>query len=340
MHIVVDAMGGDFAPGAAVQGAFEAAQLHGYTITLVGKKPLIDAELAKHKGASSLPISVLHADEVIEMDEQPAIAVRQKKNSSMAVGVRLVDDNKADAFISAGNSGGVMATSLMYMKRVTGVSRPALATILPTVNGITLLLDIGANVDCKPLHLFQFAIMGKIYMEKVMNIPNPRVGLLSIGSEEGKGNELTIASYDLLAKSTLNFIGNMEGKDIPRGRADVVVCDGFVGNNVLKFGEGVAEMMLKLVKEELKAHPIAWASLPFLWTALKGFRKKVDFTEYGGAPLLGVDGISIIAHGNSNAKAIRNAINVAAHSAENKINTLIASELPQYEQQVKVQAAV
>jgi glycerol-3-phosphate acyltransferase PlsX len=230
-----------------------------------------------------------------------------------------------------GNSGAAMASALLNLKRIPGVSRPAITTVFPSIAGLGVVLDAGANVDCKPKHLLQFAVMGKIFVEKVYGIKNPRVGLLSIGEEEGKGNELTLATYELLKKTELNFVGNVEGRDITKGTADVFVCDGFVGNVVLKFGEGVAEMMLKLVKQELKAHPLAWFSLPFLWAALKDLRTKVDYTEYGGAPLLGVDGVCIIGHGGSNEKAVKNALRTAAEFAERNVNKEIAQEITKYE---------
>ncbi|MFH1368187.1 MAG: phosphate acyltransferase PlsX [Elusimicrobiota bacterium] len=326
MRLALDAMGGDHAPAVTVAGAVLAAKELKHEIILVGRESALKAELLKHKTAG-LPLTICDAPETVGMDETPAQAVRQKKNSSIVIAAQLVAQGKANAFISAGNSGAAMASALLYLKRTPGVSRPAITSVFPTLNGLCVVLDVGANVDCKPKHLFQFAIMGKIFLERVYGISNPKVGLLSIGEEEGKGNELSNATYELLKKSDLNFVGNIEGHDITKGKAEVIICDGFVGNVVLKFGEGVAEMMLKLVKEELKAHPIAWAALPFLWTALKDLRKKVDYSEYGGAPLLGVDGVCIIGHGISNAKAIKNALRVAAQFAEKNVNTEIAQEI-------------
>jgi len=326
MRLALDAMGGDYAPEVTVSGAVEAARITRSEIVLVGREDILKTELAKHR-ATGLNISIHHASEAIGMDEMPAQAVRQKKDSSVGVAARLVADGKADAMVSAGNSGAAMAAALLYMRRLPGVSRPAIATMFPTITGMCALLDVGANVDCKPRHLLQFALMGKVYMKEIFGLENPRVGLLSIGEEENKGNELSLATFELLKKTDINFVGNIEGRDMPKGKADVAVCDGFVGNIVLKFGEGVAEMMLKLVKSELKAHPIAWFSLPFLWAALKDLRKKVDYTEHGGAPLLGVDGVCIISHGSSNAKAIKNALLVAERFAEKNVNNEIASEL-------------
>ena len=330
MRLALDAMGGDHAPEVTVAGAVEAAKECNHEIVLVGQESVLKAELAKYQ-TKKLPITIVNATETIGMDDLPAQAVRQKKDSSLVVAARMVAERKTDAFVSAGNSGAAMAASLLHLGRLPGVSRPAITTVFPTLSGGCAILDVGANVDCKPKHLFQFAVMGKVYLEKVSGMSNPRVGVLSIGEEETKGNELSLATYELLKKSKLNFIGNVEGRDIPKGKADVIICDGFVGNIVLKFGEGVAEMMLKLVKQEFKAHPISWMSLPFLWTALRDLRKKVDYTEHGGAPLLGVDGVCIIAHGGSNAKAIKNALKAAARYAEKNVNQEVAQEIAQYD---------
>ncbi|MBN1823288.1 MAG: phosphate acyltransferase PlsX [Endomicrobiales bacterium] len=333
MRIALDAMGGDLAPQVTVEGAILAVKESRHEIILVGDQDKINRELGKPRSyAKGLPISVKHASEFIGMDEQPAQAVRQKKDSSMAVGAKLVADKQAEAFVSAGNSGASMASALLHMRRLPGVSRPAILTVFPTLEGVCALLDVGANVDCKPKNLQHFAVMGSIYMKELFNIENPRVGLLSIGEEPTKGNELTLATHSLLKSSGINYIGNVEGRDIPKGNADVVVSDGFIGNIVLKFGEGVAEMMLKLVKEEFKAHPISWVSLPFLWAALKDLRKKVDYAERGGAPLLGIDGVCLIAHGRSNAKAIKNAILAAGNFAEKNVNVEIAQEIQKLEE--------
>lgn len=334
MRLALDVMGGDHAPAVTVAGAVEAARSAKCDIILVGPEDIVRAELAKHN-TEGLIIEVQHASEVIGMDESPAQAIRQKRDSSLAVCAKLVAEGKAQAMVSAGNTGATMGSALLYMRRLPGVSRPAVVTLFPTINGMCCILDVGANVDCKPRHLLQFAVMGRIYMEEIIGIPNPKIGLLSIGEEDTKGNELSLATFDLLKKSGLNFVGNIEGRDIPKAKADVVVCDGFVGNVVLKFGEGVAEMIFKVVKDELKAHPVAWLSLPFLWMALKDLRKKVDYTEHGGAPLLGVDGVCIIGHGSSNAKAIKNALIVAKRFAEKNVNRGIASEIAKYDGLIK-----
>lgn len=331
MRIALDAMGGDHAPAVTVAGAIDAARSSTHQIILVGKEDILAAELKKH---ASVPetISITHASEVVSMDESPAQAVRQKRDSSLAVCSRLVADGKADACASAGNSGAAMASALLYLRRIPGVVRPAIMTVFPTLTGRCAILDVGANTDCKPKNLVQFALMGSTYFQDVFSVAKPRVGLLSIGEEQTKGNELVLETHELLKKTQLNFIGNVEGCDIAKGTADVIVCDGFVGNIVLKFGEGVAEMILKLVKDELKAHPFAWAALPFLWPVMKDIKKKMDYSEYGGALLLGVDGVCVISHGKSNAKAIKNSILAAARFAELNINRAIAKEISQLDE--------
>ena len=330
MRIALDAMGGDHAPAVTVAGAVEAARKSSHQIVLVGREDAISAELKKFPSVPA-SISIQHASEVVMMDEPPAQAVRQKRDSSLVVCSRLVSEGKADAFASAGNSGAAMAGALLNLGRIPGVIRPAIMTVFPNLYGRCAILDVGANADCKPKNLVQFAVMGKIYMQDVYGCDNPRVGLLSIGEEETKGNELVLDSHELLRKSHLNFIGNIEGSDIVKGTADVIVCDGFVGNIVLKFGEGVFSMILKLVKEELKAHPFAWAALPFLWPVFKDLSKKMDYSEIGGALLLGVNGVCIISHGKSNAKAICNTILTAARFAEVKVNKGIEQEIAKLE---------
>ncbi|MCX5782056.1 MAG: phosphate acyltransferase PlsX [Elusimicrobia bacterium] len=330
MKIALDVMGGDHAPLVTIEGAINAAKEFQHEIILVGRENIILSELKKYK-TKNLNIKIENASEVIDMDELPAQAVRQKKDSSLVVAAKLVADGKAEAFISAGNSGAAMASALLHMGRIPGVSRPAIATLFPTLEGLCILLDVGANVDCKPKHLQQFAIMGSLFMKEVKGIDNPKVGLASIGEEDTKGNELTLAAFELIKKSNVNFIGNIEGRDISRGKAEVVVCDGFVGNIILKYAEGAVEMLLKLIKSELKSYPITWVSLPFLWAALKDLRKKLDYTEYGGAPLLGVNGACLICHGRSNAKAIKNAFFSAAKYVEKGVTKAIADEMSKIE---------
>ncbi|MDR1418068.1 MAG: phosphate acyltransferase PlsX [Endomicrobium sp.] len=333
MIIALDAMGGDFAPVSTVEGAILAAKQSKHKILLVGKEQVILAEMSKYNkkyDLKSFDIEIINADEVVAMDEHPAKAIRQKRNSSLSICATLVAEGKADAFVSMGNSGAVMAAALFYLKRIEGVLRPAISTFFPTLDGSCVVADMGANVDCKPEHLVQFAIMASLFCEKVAGVKRPKVGLVSVGEEPTKGNALSLAAFELLKKADINFIGNIEGKDIPRSKADVVVCDGFVGNVILKFGEGLSEMILKLVKRALKKHPFAWISLPFLWLAIKDLRKSVDYTESGGAPLLGIDGISIVGHGSSNAKAVKNAIFAGVRAAEHNLVYEIKEAIVKY----------
>ncbi|MDR3071505.1 MAG: phosphate acyltransferase PlsX [Endomicrobium sp.] len=333
MIIALDAMGGDFAPTSTVEGAIFAAKSSEHKILLVGRQELIENEMARYSkkhDIASLNIEIFNATEVISMNEHPAMAVRSKKDSSLSVCAKLVAEGKADAFVSMGNSGAVMAASLFYLKRIEGVLRPAISTTFPTIDGHCIIADVGANVDCKPENLVQFGIMASLFCEKVTDVKHPKVGLVSIGEESTKGNDLTLAAFDIFKKTDINFIGNIEGRDIPRAKVDVVICDGFVGNVILKFGEGISEMMLKLVKKELKRHPIAWASLPFLWLAIKDLRKKVDYNEAGGAPLLGVNGVCIIGHGSSNSEAVKNAIFVGARSAKHNLTFEIKEAIARY----------
>lgn len=320
-------MGGDFGIGVNVEGALAAAQEVGLEIILVGDETLLRQELERHKAKNAFLIQ--HTPTVVGMHEKPAEACRAKKDSSIMVCAQMVAEGKADAFVSAGNSGAAMTAALWHLRRLPGVSRPAIATLMPTLKGASLVLDVGANVDCKPKHLMQFAIMGSIYAEYILNLHAPRVGLLTIGEEEGKGNELTLATHDLLKSSTLNYVGNVEGRDIPRGAADVFICDGFVGNVVLKFGEGLAQALLQLIKTELRKHPFALFGKWLLKGAFGSIRQKTDPAEYGGAPLLGVNGVAIISHGGSNAKAIKNALKLAGNFVEKGINRHISDKLQQ-----------
>lgn len=320
MRVAVDAMGSDFAPEQIILGAIEAAKEYRCDIVLVGDKEQIEKFLDK-SDTKDLNISIQHASEVIEMHEHPGAAVRKKKDASVVIATKLVKEGLCDAVISAGSTGAGVAAALFGLGRIKGIERPTIATPMPNLNGTTVLLDSGANVDSKPKHLVQSAIMGSLYAEYVLGIKNPRVGLLNIGEEETKGNEQALATYPLLQQlQTVNFIGNAEGRDIPRGTVDVVVCDGFVGNVVLKFGEGLASAIMQLIKEAIKNSGFLTkvASLMVL-PALKTLKKKIDYAEYGGAPLLGVDGCFIICHGSSKAKAIKNAIRVAIEFTDNKV---------------------
>jgi glycerol-3-phosphate acyltransferase PlsX len=330
MKIAVDAMGGDYAPAEIVKGAVDACAQFGLSVVLVGDEALVRRELEKYP-ASRLPIEIKHASEVIAMDEHPANAVRRKGDSSIVVAASLVSSGDADAVVSAGNTGAAMAVATLKIGRIAGIDRPAIGTLLPTINGKVVMLDAGANVDCSVENLLQFAVMGSEYARLVLKVSNPRVGLLSIGEEPTKGNELTKAANARLRISNLNFIGNVEGKDIFRGIADVVVCDGFAGNIVLKVGEGMAEFVLDCLKQALQSSTIAKLGALLASPALKRAKAKLDYAEYGGAPLLGVNGVCIICHGRSNSRAIANAIKAAADAVENDIVRSIGFSLQQEE---------
>ncbi|MFQ6058198.1 MAG: phosphate acyltransferase PlsX [Anaerolineae bacterium] len=310
MKIVLDAMGGDRAPQVVIDGAVQAAREYGVEILLVGREDVVRAELARHD-TRGLSLPIVHANQVIEMEEHPAAAVKAKPDSSMVVGMDLVKEGQAQAFVSAGNSGGVMAAALFRLGRLRGIKRPALAAIFPLPSGPCLILDIGANTDCKPEWLLQFGLMGSVYMERVLGVARPRVGLLSNGEEETKGTMVVQQAHQLLKHSGLNFIGNVEGKDVPAGMADVVVSDGFAGNVVIKLSEGLSKMLLSLIKEEIQSNPLAMLGGLLARPAFDQVRKRLDYAEYGGAPLLGVNGVVIIGHGRSNAKAIKNAVRMA-----------------------------
>lgn len=333
MILALDAMGGDKAPDINVEGAILAVKQTNNEVMLVGKESIIYAQLEKWSNKYKFPkekITVVNATEVIEMGEHPANAARHKKDSSMAVCCKLVADKKADAFVSMGNSGAAMAVSLLYLKRIPGVSRPVISVPFPTLNGRCIIVDAGANVDCKPEHLLQFAIMGNIYAKNVMGVKNPKVAVLSIGEEETKGNELTLETSKLLQKTNLNFIGNIEGGDVPKAKADIIVCDGFVGNIFLKTSEGIAEMVSKFIKNSIKSNPLYWGAAPFLKLAMKKVKKKIDYDDVGGAPLLGINSPCIIGHGKSNSKAVKNALIAAAKFAENNINKKIEEEINKF----------
>lgn len=327
-RIALDAMGGDLGLPVNVAGALLAKKETDHQIILVGDEALIRQELLRHKAQDAFLIR--HAPTVIGMHEKPAEACRTKKDSSIMVCAQLVAEGQADAMISAGHSGAAMAASLWHLKRLPGVSRPAIATIFPTLEGSCVVLDMGANVDCKPKHLLQFAVMGSIYAQAVFGIERPRVGLLTIGEEEGKGNEVVNETHPLLKNSGLNYVGHVEGRDIPAGAADVFVCDGFVGNIVLKFGEGLAAALLSIIKREIKKHPLsAVAAKLLLRGPFQAIKKKTDPSEFGGAPLLGVGGVSLICHGGSNPQAIKNAVRAAGTFVQKDINRRISEELHQ-----------
>lgn len=315
MRIALDAMGGDFAPEEVVKGGLAAARELGVEVALVGQEEAVRAELAK-LGGPSPGLSVVPARQVIVMDEHPAIAVRQKQDSSLVVGMNLVQRGEADALVSAGNSGAVMAAALFSLGRMEEIERPALGAVFPSSTNPFLLLDIGANVDCKATHLVQFAQMGAAYMERVLGVVEPRVALLSNGTEETKGSQVVQEAHELLKVTDLNFIGNIEGHQLPMGAADVVVTDGFTGNVALKLAEGMAELIMGLVREEImrKAHFRLAAAV--LRSAFGEVRRRLDYAEYGGAPLLGVNGVVVVAHGRSRAQAIVNAVGAAKMAVE------------------------
>lgn len=334
MKIVVDAMGGDHAPSVVVDGAVQAARDLGLEIVLVGQRGAVTSELERHDTAG-LALSVHHAGEVIDMDDHnPAAAVKAKKDSSMVVGMDMIRRQQGDAFFTAGHSGGALAAALFRVGRIRGIKRPALSTIFPshTPQGYCFLLDIGANADCKPEYLLQFAIMGSVYAERVLGVPNPRVAIVSNGEEEGKGNQLVQETLPFLKASPLNFVGNAEGKDIPWGVADVVVTDGFTGNVIIKLAEGVSKMLMDILKEELTARSVSKVGALLARPSFDAVRRRLDYREYGGAPLLGVDGVVLVGHGRSDALAIRNAIRMTAQTVENGVLDAIKQGIARYEQ--------
>ena len=333
--IALDAMGSDRAPKPEIEGAIQAARQYGVRVLLIGPETTVRAELDRHPAALRLPIEIVHASEYITMDDKVE-AVRAKRDSSMRVGLRMVREGQAAGFVTAGNTGAAMATAKVVLGAVAGVDRPALAAVFPTAPGTAaMLLDVGANVDCEPHNLEQFAVMGDIYFRamfgsrfgdvsgKKHGTPGPRVGLLSIGEEEAKGNQLTREAFQLLKRLPLNFIGNVEGRDLYNGKVDVIVADGFVGNVALKISEGVANLVRTALKESLKATITSQVGALLSRSAFIDFKKRLDHTEYGGAPLLGLKGVCIITHGSSNANAMKNAVRVAAEFANRGINDSI-----------------
>jgi len=326
--IALDAMGSDRAPKPEIEGALQAARQYGVQVILVGPEDVLRAEVERHPYSTGLPVEIVHASEVIGMEEKAVQAVRTKRDSSMRVGLRLVREGRAAAFISAGNTGAAMATAKMVLGALPGVDRPALAAVFPTVLGTaSILLDVGANVDTKPHNLVQFAVMGEIYFRTMFGTKRPKVGLLSIGEEETKGNELTREALQILKQLPLNFVGNVEGRDLYNGQVDVIVADGFVGNVALKISEGVANLVRHTLKETLKATITRQVGYLISRSAFADFKKRLDHTEYGGAPLLGLKGVCFITHGSSNANAIKNAIRVAAEFSGRHINEKIEKDL-------------
>lgn len=332
LSIAVDAMGGDSAPAVEVEGAVEAAREFGAGIILVGRSEQIEGELERHRKRGRLTrrqkVQVVHAPEVVTMNDSVSTAVRRKRNSSIRVAAQLVRDGEAQALVSAGNTGAVMLTAKVVIGSLAHVDRPALAAVLPTITDRrTVILDVGANSECKADHLRQFAVMGALYSRFMLGVQRPRVGLLSIGEEEIKGNDLTKEAFKLLKKANLNFVGNVEGRDMYTGQTDVIVCDGFTGNIALKVSEGVTETMMGLLKHELRSSLQTKAGAILSRPAFQRFKQRIDYAEYGGALLIGVKGVTVICHGRSNAKAVRKAIGIARDFCVTRINERIEAEI-------------
>ena len=325
MRIAVDAMGGDHAPEHPVAGAILAARELGADVVLVGQEDRIQEVLRRHPSPPN--VGIVHADEVIEMDESPATALRRKRDSSIHVAARLLRDGEVQGFVSAGNTGAVMVTVKLYVGTITGVDRPALAVILPSRCGRTVLIDVGANIDPKTRQLVEFGVMGSLFAQTILGLENPRVGLLSIGEEAGKGTELIRQAHAALKVSTLNFLGNVEAREIYSGDADVVVSDGFTGNVVLKTSEAVVETMLHLLREELSSSRVNMLGARIARGAFRSYRGRVHYAEFGGAPLLGARGLCVICHGRSSARAIMNGIRVTMEYGRHGVNERIEEML-------------
>ncbi len=325
MKIIVDTMGGDKGAGEVVKGSISAIKELGVNIILVGKEEVLKKELTKFNYPKD-KIEIVNATEEITNEDEPTMAIRRKKNSSMVIGLEMLKDELGDGFVSSGNTGALLSGGIFIVRRIKGIKRAALASIFPTKQGFSFLLDIGANVDCKPEYLQQFAVMGSIYSEKVLGINSPKVGLINIGTEKGKGNQLVKDSYELISNSGINFIGNLEARDIPEGIADVMVCDGFVGNIILKLTEGLASSGVSVLRDEMTKSFSSKLGILMLKPNLKRFKEKLDYREYGGAPLLGIRKPVIKAHGSSDGLAFMNAIRQTKIFIENDVNGQINSE--------------
>lgn len=326
MKVVIDAMGGDNAPFVTVEGAVQAVKSYDVSIILTGNQPLLEGELSKYEYPKE-KIEVIHCTEQVTNEDKPVIAIRKKKDSSMVVGLKLVKEKKADAIISAGNTGALLAGGLLILGRIKGIDRPALAPVYPTTKGMSVLIDGGANADCKPKNFLEFGIMGSIYSEKVLNVKNPKVCTANIGIEEEKGNDIVKEAHKLCKEGPFNFQGNVEARDIPSGYADVIVCDGFTGNIILKLTEGLASSIFSILKQEFVKNTFRKIGALLLKSGLQDFKERFDYTEYGGAPFLGVNGILIKAHGSSDGKAIKNAVKQASKFVNNKVIENIAEEI-------------
>ncbi len=334
MNIAVDAMGGDHAPRVAVLGAVEASSELGIDITLVGDRKTVQEELAKH--SSTGRVTVYHCEEAVEMDESPLTAVRQKKDASIRVAFELVKMGKADAVVSAGNSGATLASAVLALGRLNGVERPAIAGVFPGERGYVILIDVGANVDCRPSHLFQFGLLAHAFAGSCLGMKNPSMGLLSIGEEGTKGNELVRLTRGLFEESSLNFIGNVEGRDIFSGDVEIIVCDGFVGNVALKLSEGMAEAVTRFLKTELKSSLSGKIALLLGRRSFESFKRKLNYEEYGGAPLLGINGVGIVCHGESSASAIKNAIKLAVQYVDKRLLEKTKEQLNAFRAEAKL----
>ncbi len=337
MKIAVDAMGGDFGPKITIDGAVRASEDFDLDILLVGLSSVINKELSR-RAPSASRLTVIDAPEAIGMGEG-LLAFRKKKASSIRVGIQLVKDGQADAFVSMGNTGAVVYIAREVLGSLPGVDRPALALLVPSLTGQTLLIDVGANANCQPHNLVQFAIMGRIFMETIAGVGSPRVGLMSIGEEKAKGNDLVKETFERLQKSPLNFIGNVEGKDLFSGVADVIVSDGFTGNVALKVSEGVVATVLSMARHEITKNIFAKLGYVLMKRHLKKIYKKVDYSEYGGAQLLGIDGVCVIGHGRSNATAVRNAVGRAREFVLNGVQAKIQAEILRYERALQGEQA-
>jgi glycerol-3-phosphate acyltransferase PlsX len=325
VQIALDAMGGDHGPEELINGAMLAVQQADLQVTLVGDKQVVQTCLDRLRPSETglSRVRIVHASEVVGMDESPVDAIRKKKDASVLVAFDLVRQGLADAAVSAGNSGATMAAAVRKLGRMEHVSRPGIASIFPTLKKPVVMMDVGANVDCRPQHLFQFAVMASAFSH-IFDIERPRIGILSIGEEVGKGNTLVKETYARLAASSLNFVGNVEGRDVFQGNVDVIVCDGFVGNICLKLSEGLASAAMRMLKDEIMKSTIAKIGYLLARPAFRAFAKRVDYAEYGGAPLLGINGVGIIGHGKSSACAIKNAILEAAKMVEMQVTEKIA----------------
>ena len=329
MKIVLDAMGGDNAPAVEVEGAIQAVQEFGHDLILVGDETRIKKELERRSFLSD-KITLKHASEVIEMYDPAALSVRRKRDSSIVVGIDLIKKEQADAFVSAGNTGAVVCAATISLRLLPGIERPGIAIVIPTLNGTSMIIDVGANISTKPMHLLQYGIMADAYSRYLLGKANPSVGLLSVGEEESKGTEFVKESHTLLSESKLNFTGNVEGRDVYAGKVDIILCDGFVGNVILKISESVADTIMQLLKREIKANFLASIGAVLSSSAFNELKRKMDYSEHGGALLLGVDGRCIISHGSSTPKAIKNAIRVAAEFVKQDVNKHIIEELESY----------